>query len=156
VSTLSRDYSTAHKESNILFEVHAEFSHGDHQVILSSETMTVEALIERARQDEKICAFAVFNKRLRSQLNLKRLVIDLKPEFEDEDNVAPAATIAFFLSATPIIDSNRGDIKRVIISKIGPRERWAKLVDFLQGIIRIGTGIAEVRCAKLVLVPGRL
>jgi len=82
-------------------------------------------------------------------------VIDLKPEFEDEDDNAPASAIALALSATPIVDSNRGDIKKVVLSKIGPRERWAKLVDPLQNIIRIGTGIAEVRCAEFILAPRR-
>jgi len=82
-------------------------------------------------------------------------VIDLKPEFEDEDDNAPASAIAFALSATPIVDSSRGDIKKAVMSKVGPRERWAKLADPLQSIIRIGTGIAEVRCAEFILAPRR-
>lgn len=68
VSVLSGYYSTAHKESTILFEVYAKFSHEYHQVILSSESLTVEALTERARQDGKICVFTTFNRRLRPGL----------------------------------------------------------------------------------------
>jgi len=57
---LSGDYSTAHKESTVRIEVYAKFSHGNHQSILSSEILTVEALIERAQAGQLICTFSTF------------------------------------------------------------------------------------------------
>jgi len=47
-----------------MFEVYAKFSHEDHQSILSSELMNVGALIERAKQNQKISAFSTFNELL--------------------------------------------------------------------------------------------
>jgi len=64
MSILSGGYSTAHKESTVLFEVYARFSHEDHQSILSSELMNVGALIKRARQSKRICAFSTFSELL--------------------------------------------------------------------------------------------
>jgi len=60
VSMLSGDCSTAHKESTVRIEVYAKFSHGDHQSILLSELLTVEALLERAQQSQQIGAFSTF------------------------------------------------------------------------------------------------
>jgi len=83
----------------------------------------------------------------------RRIAIELKPEFGLEDDNTPVATVSFSLSAAPFVDWSRTEIPKVILSKIGPRERWARLVDPLQSIIRVGTGIAEVLCAKIILAP---
>ena len=54
---LSRDYSTAHKESTVRIELYAKFSRGNDQSILWSEILTVEALIERVQHGQPLCAF---------------------------------------------------------------------------------------------------
>ena len=148
---LTGDCSTAHRDSTVFFEVYAEFKHGDHKSILSSEEMTVEALVERSRNSEKICAFLHFDQHWRFRLTLRPPVIDLQHKSEHEHDTAPVTTIAFSLSATPIVDSSRGEFKMDILSKIDPRQKWAKLVDPLQNIVRVGTGVAEVGRAELIL-----
>jgi len=84
---------------------------------------------------------------------VQRIAIDLKPESDQEHNAAPIATVSFSLSAAPFVDWSCTEIPKVILSRLGPRERWAKLVDPLQSIIRVGTGIAEVCCAEIILAP---
>ena len=77
-----------------------------------------------------------------------RIAVELKPEFD----TTPVAMLAFSLSATPIFDVGRGEFKKVILSNIGARERWAKLVDPLRSIVHVGTGIAEVCRAGFIPV----
>jgi len=51
-------YSIAHRGSTVFFEVYARFSHEHHKLILSSEDMTVEALVERPSHSIRCCTFS--------------------------------------------------------------------------------------------------
>jgi len=72
------------------------------------------------------------------------VALNLKDEFGDAYTNTSLATASFTLAATPAVKQDLKAVKEAIVSKIDSRERWSNLVEPLNQVIKVCTGIAEV------------